>query len=396
MLVIAPLKAQTYWNPASSLIETTTTGNVGIGNSTPFTPDARLEIKTTDEYTNELLITRIISNTPCPSCPIKPIMHIKSFDINATPTTANHLILKNNGWFGLGTDAPKGRFEVLSYFSYNHITGSFGTAANGSFKERNIYFINRLNTSSFNNISLQGDQGIFWTDGNGTTAIPNAYNTTSGFVLAPFANATSGLRIAADGNVGIGTSTTTNGIFNINGSGPSAIHIERNDNFTGTKAKFGISSNGTNGLPGLRFMMSADNGDNFIDALQIQNNGNVGIGVSNPQQKLVVDGTVCSKEVIVSLNGTPCWPDYVFADDYKLRTLTELEDYININKHLPNIPSSNEVEKNGIEVGIMQAKTIEKVEELTLYLLELNKQLQALKQQNEMLQAKVNQLENHK
>lgn len=108
----------------------------------------------------------------------------------------------------------------------------------------------------------------------------------------------------------------------------------------------------------------------------ITKTGNIGIGTETPDTKLAVNGTIHAKEVIVDLLG---WPDYVFEDDYSLMPLNELEKLINKNKHLPNIPSAVEVESNGIQLGEMNKKLIEKVEELTLYIIQLNKEIQEVK-----------------
>jgi len=75
------------------------------------------------------------------------------------------------------------------------------------------------------------------------------------------------------------------------------------------------------------------------------------------------------------------WPDYVFAKSYNLLSLPEIEEYINNNGHLPGLPSANELEKDGgIEVGKMQAKLMEKIEELTLHLIQLQKENKEIKQ----------------
>ncbi|MGS2764556.1 hypothetical protein [Sinomicrobium sp. M5D2P9] len=99
--------------------------------------------------------------------------------------------------------------------------------------------------------------------------------------------------------------------------------------------------------------------------------GNVGIGTDNPDTKLAVNGVVHTKEVKVDLDG---WSDFVFAEDYKLPTLEEVELHIKEKGHLKNIPSAQEVEKNGILLGEMDSKLLQKIEELTLYILELNKE----------------------
>jgi hypothetical protein len=126
----------------------------------------------------------------------------------------------------------------------------------------------------------------------------------------------------------------------------------------------------------------------------------IGIGTTSPQNKLDVNGTVHAKEVKVDLTG---WSDFVFAPAFKLKPLTEVEQYIKANGHLLEIPSATEVEQKGVNLGDMQAKLLQKVEELTLYTIEMEKakvkveakveeqsrQLQRQEQSNAALESKV-------
>ena len=104
-------------------------------------------------------------------------------------------------------------------------------------------------------------------------------------------------------------------------------------------------------------------------------NGNVGIGTANPTNALAVNGTIKAKEVIVSVDG---WADYVFDDGYRLMPLNDVERYIEVEGHLPDVPSANEVETSGVRMGAMQSVLLRKVEELTLHLIELERQNKAL------------------
>jgi hypothetical protein len=101
----------------------------------------------------------------------------------------------------------------------------------------------------------------------------------------------------------------------------------------------------------------------------------VGIGTDNPDELLTVNGTIHAKEVKVSLDGLA---DYVFHPTYKLMPLPEVEQYVKTNSHLPEIPSASEVAKNGMSIGEMQNKLLQKVEELTLYSIQQNKKIEAL------------------
>ena len=109
------------------------------------------------------------------------------------------------------------------------------------------------------------------------------------------------------------------------------------------------------------------------------NSGNVGIGTSNTfGYRLAVNGTIGSTEVKVE--NTSAWPDFVFEKDYELLTLEEVEEHITEKGHLPEIPSEAEVTLNGINLGEMDTKLLQKIEELTLYLIEQNKKIEALEQ----------------
>ena len=94
--------------------------------------------------------------------------------------------------------------------------------------------------------------------------------------------------------------------------------------------------------------------------------------------KLGYDGLLMAKEIKVTLDG---WPDYVFGKDYRLMSLPETEAYIKENGHLPDIPSAEEVEAEGLSLGEINKALIQKVEELTLHVIELQKQIDELKSQ---------------
>ncbi len=110
----------------------------------------------------------------------------------------------------------------------------------------------------------------------------------------------------------------------------------------------------------------------------VQVSGNLGIGIATPTEKLAVNGNIRAKEIKVEAAN---WPDYVFADDYQLPALDETEAYIKANRRLPGMPSAEEVESDGISLGEMNRKLLEKVEELTLHLIKKNQELAEIRQQ---------------
>jgi hypothetical protein len=110
--------------------------------------------------------------------------------------------------------------------------------------------------------------------------------------------------------------------------------------------------------------------------------GNVGIGTSNPTSKLTVAGDINAREVKVTVNAGA---DFVFDDDYPLRSLEEVEQFINENRHLPDIAPTESMVQNGVNMGELQIQLLQKIEELTLYIIEQNKELQQLKLEIEVL-----------
>lgn len=123
--------------------------------------------------------------------------------------------------------------------------------------------------------------------------------------------------------------------------------------------------------------------------LWLQRNGNVAIGKGNPSEKLEVTGTIRATEVKVEAQ----WWDEVFEEEYELLPLTELEAFIKNNKHLPEIPTEAEVEANGVALGNTTSLLLKKIEELTLHLIEKEKQIDRLTENQELLAERLLQLE---
>jgi len=127
-----------------------------------------------------------------------------------------------------------------------------------------------------------------------------------------------------------------------------------------------------------------------VGSVIFHHNGNVGIGITtetpDPNYKLSVNGQIKSKGIRVQSN----WYDFVFKPDYRLMNLGELNSYIKENGHLPDIPTEGEVRENGIELGEIASKLLQKVEELTLYVIQQNNEIDKLKNENAEIKSLLN------
>jgi len=107
--------------------------------------------------------------------------------------------------------------------------------------------------------------------------------------------------------------------------------------------------------------------------------GNVGIGtIPNAPAKLAVNGDIYAKRIKVT-QAAADWPDYVFNENYQLPSLQKIEKYIIEHKHLPGIPSAEEVQRTGVDLGEINKNLLQKIEELTLHLINQQKEIEALK-----------------
>lgn len=316
----------------------------------------------------------------------------------------SNIFNNNTGYVGIGINNPLSPLDVArgtssfgtamfrgtehtSHFNYgsNENTYIRGGKAAGSVIVNDAFFVDRLGSTYItgtlprlqlyhNNVlsgSLEGTDINLELNASRTSLIGG---TTGNLLLqAPYSSQF--INYYA-GNVGIGV---THAHYKLDVGARMRLRSESADYTAGvwlnnpantaTIAFMGIANNNTVGFFGSGIGWSL---------VMNTNNGNVGIGTLNPTYKLSVNGNIRSKEVVVETG----WADYVFNDDYKLRPLKEVEDYISEHKHLPNIPSAKEIEANGLHLGDVQRRMMEKIEELTLYVIALQKEINTLKAQS--------------
>ena len=269
---------------------------------------------------------------------------------------------------GIGTNNPTSRLEVVGSVLLSQ--GSPLIMRDDAISNTTrIRFQNSTATSEFNFNHLGGPSDILW--------IESPAHTID-WVMA------------ANGRIGIGT-TVPAVKFHVLGSG-EVLRVD------GTDPQIGLAQAGV--LKGVMRLggndivigspASNDSGRvvfriNGGDRMMIHPDGRVSIGTALPATgySLSVNGKIISSEVKVQLQVN--WPDYVFQKTHNRPSLHQLDAFINANNHLPGIPTADEVKKEGIELGEMNRKLLEKVEELTLYLIEIYKRLETLEIENKKL-----------
>jgi hypothetical protein len=118
------------------------------------------------------------------------------------------------------------------------------------------------------------------------------------------------------------------------------------------------------------------------DYMTMLASGNIGIGTTVPKERLSVNGNIRAQQVKVEMEN---WPDYVFEESYQIPSLKETEAFVKLNKHLPGVPKAKEIEEDGLSLGEMNRILMQKVEELTLHMIRLDKENEELKQQNKLI-----------
>ncbi len=309
-------------------------------------------------------------------------LHLDSKNGNAL--YLNHYSLGNTyinpqgGFVGIGTASPSGKLHVFNNGNQNGLTIENSSA-------------------SMTNYGLT----------------VNNTSTTNGYLLRLRSSGVDKVTVTGTGNIGIGTTSPSeklevNGLIKVpqatnqDNNSPGIVLISNDDflydgkylnqygfGFHDFEGPINPSTQRPNpyvsGYYGVDFFTGGQN------RLRIHYNGNVGIGTTDTKGfKLGVQGKIAAEEVKVAVYAN--WADFVFNKDYNLPTLKDVEQHIKDKGHLKDIPSAEAVKKNGIFLGEMDAKLLQKIEELTLYTIDQEKRIKNLESKNEKLIALVEKL----
>ena len=300
--------------------------------------------------------------------------------------------IKANGKIGIGTSSPSFNLDIIGNSNSTTIAriNSGGHAnyrlsrGNSSYDGGYFFYTGSLLDWRFQENANSSDLNIKdeSLNENVLTIQDNTGNIGIGTTTPDFKLDINGsLRLGKDDKTGLNISKFTSALTDVPGStsgilfkGPLYSHVvfdvQGNDSDDGFYIR----------VPDKFQVNPTVNTTAFV----VKANGKVGIGTTSPKSKLAVDGEIRANEVKVLADISV--PDYVFAPNYKLRTLKETQEYITTNRHLPEIPSASEIKKNGIDLGDMNMRLLEKIEELTLYTIDQQKQIEVLKQQNKEIE----------
>lgn len=395
LISILQTKAQVY-TPTGTIQGSSGNNNIGIGTSTP---QGRIDVEG---------LVRLGWNPPYYG------IGISSAGIGDGNWARRYGFYKNSDNTLLGGFGAAGGENALSYYwigsDYNSYIASF-------YQGGPIIFNGNvgIGTTPYHKLHILGSDNIWGL----FIQSPNTISQSNGFGMCAGTNSNDKavriknaadnveyFTIRGDGNIGIGTTSpydkttvsSSSSWLLLDGaySSDPLISFGRFGNILpladrGVAIKYIYTSADVQESGGLAFCtnptMSGHNG--LTERMRIMNNGYVGIGTSNPQNKLDVNGTIRAKEFIATLSN---WPDYVFEKDYKIMNLAEVEEFIKKENRLPGIPSAADIEKSGIELASINKLLLKKIEELTLYSIEQNKKLIEQEERNIKIEQELEEL----
>jgi hypothetical protein len=363
--------------------------NIGIGTNNP-NPAAKLEVQSNN---SGVLLPRLTSaqKIAIPSPPAGLIVFDNTLNRFSFFDGAKWTDIKGTGtedsiW---ATYVSNGELNVYNAIGSHFFLAGAPTQAIGS--AGNIEGVLQLEHNSNPPLTTAFFLSM---DGNGIQA-----RTKSGGLFSPYVDASLSLN-RYGGNVGVGIPNPLKSKLEVYGMVGNTVGLFAGANGTSKGIALiadwpglyfnsyfnnGPRSMGSTGYAGI-VNFDPDNGNiifglsnqpnngsgqiiSLPEMMRITKDGRVGIGTANPTYPLSVNGQIQAKEIRVETG----WSDYVFDRKYKLPSLNEVEKYIQQYQHLPGIPSAEEISKNGLPVAEVNTKMMAKIEELTLYLIELKK-----------------------
>ncbi len=347
MLMLASTESYAQWTTSGSNIYNSNTGNVGVATTIPL---EKLHVQngsvliSSNSFASYLMGTLKFSTTSYNYAwaGLSGNSNGQGWDqIDLLFYTAfgapseKMRLMANTGYLGIGTSTPLAKLDV---YGDTRVGGTIPLNSSGNLSVRmgiiNTSFTNLNSTDAFiGSLNTGGPAGLagdLLLVPRSTTGINNAIR----FYTGP-TTPSERLTITYNGNVGIGTST------------PAAKLSVNGNVFIGTQDANTITNMGSNNV-------------------------------------LAVNGTAVFVKAKVAIYGPTTWPDYVFEPSYKMTTLDSLEQFIKLNKHLPEMPSAADVEKDGLDLGDNQALLLKKIEELTLIVIEQNKRIEELEKASKL------------
>jgi len=279
-------------------------------------------------------------------------------------SSTNKMWLESNGNLGIGTTTPDSKLHV-----YNDVDGASNLIANFESLRSNSNVYLRLKNLDYTG----GNDYMLFAAADGAVGFHQS-GKGNRFVLGQ------------SGNVGIGSYSSSRKLRVYSNENGIALFDNPFGAFQVFGTKISFVSTITNGNPHCylqdqdnsddRYLIQGLGGGGNVDAFYVTSSGKTGLGVvPSGDYRLEVNGTIRAKEIIVASD----WADFVFDEDYKLPSLSEVEAHIAEFGHLPGIPSEEDVESQGVSLGEMNARLLQKVEELTLYTLEQQKEIEELR-----------------
>ena len=313
----------------------------------------------------------------------------------------NHQLNFNDGGIYYRQGLPQGSWEPWKRMVIEEANGSVGI---GTANPSDKLHIKGANTSLLINPDAGGSSYLYSYNYSNTLYTPLVFQGAAVQFQTGSNGVTERMKIDTNGFIGIGTSSPQ-ALLHVSSAGANAgAIISGSDPYIYSGLRFVDNGQGTAGkVREWAIWAGRDGGTwgsglgfNRYDAVNpckggicdlslfLHDNGNVGVGTINPTEKLSVNGNILAKKIRVDQN----WADYVFDPHYQLKPLADVHEFIQKNNHLPDMPSAKEIEQKGLDLGEIVKRQQVKIEELTLYMIDLKNENEILRKDVEALKRK--------